>query len=343
MEHTGKTRLEPMAPAGLRTRPATNDDFGIAEELSNACDRAVIGEATGFGRHMRIALGMPTTDLQKDTIVVEDESGMMIGFGHVHSEPPHVQPRVTGYVHPDHRGRGIGTFLVHWGEARAREFVAQAPADAQVFMRTGIIQDDAHSAALLRDCGLERTRHFVMMRIDYDGEPEAPVWPDGVELRPVDLDRHDRQICAADEEIFEDHWGFVKKDPEQAYTHFRHWLESDPDLDPELWFVAWDGDQIAGISLCWPRADQDPTTGYIGILGVRRPWRGRGLAQALLRHSFCVFHERGYRGTALHADAENITGALRVYTKAGMHITRTFDHYEKELRAGRRIRTEALD
>ena len=107
--------------------------------------------------------------------------------------------------------------------------------------------------------------------------------------------------------------------------------------------MAWSGEEIAGISLCWPKGEGDPEKGYIGILGVRRAWRGKGLGLALLQHSFVEFYRRGKKQATLHADAENITGALRLYTKAGMHIHRQFDNYEKELRAGEELSTQTLD
>jgi ribosomal protein S18 acetylase RimI-like enzyme len=76
---------------------------------------------------------------------------------------------------------------------------------------------------------------------------------------------------------------------------------------------------------------------------VRRPWRKRGLGLALLRVAFREFHGRGYHKVGLGVDAENMTGALRLYEKAGMHVIRQFDLYEKEIRPGRELRVQTLD
>ncbi len=95
-----------------------------------------------------------------------------------------------------------------------------------------------------------------------------------------------------------------------------------------------DGDQIAGISLCWPHPDDDPDMGWVGILGVLSPWRRKGLALALLQHSFSEFWRRGKRKVGLGVDASNLTGAMRLYTKAGMSPYRQFDLYEKKIRPG---------
>ncbi len=95
--------------------------------------------------------------------------------------------------------------------------------------------------------------------------------------------------------------------------------------------------------LNWPRAESREHCGYAGILCVRRPWRGKGLGQALLNQTFGAFKERQKTQCALHADGENITGALQLYHRAGMHIEHQFDQFEKELRSGRDLRVTSLD
>jgi ribosomal protein S18 acetylase RimI-like enzyme len=105
-------------------------------------------------------------------------------------------------------------------------------------------------------------------------------------------------------------------------------------MDPSLLFLAMDGDEIAGFNLCRPHAFDDPEIGWVGSLGVLRPWRKRGIGLALLRHSFNEFYRRGKRKVGLGVDANNLTGALRLYENAGMRVYRAFDKYEKEMRPG---------
>jgi mycothiol synthase len=246
-------------------------------------------------------------------------------------------------VHPEHRDRGLGQHLVRWGEEQARRITAAAPEGTKTVVEAGLLAEDAYHAANLRDAGMTVSRYFVRMQVELDHELPAFTWPDGLELRPVDLEAHDRRICLASEEAFRDHWGWIVRSDDEAYERWRLWLDNDDRVDPSLWFVAWDGDEVAGMSICWPDVTEDPDCGYVGILCVRRAWRGRGLGMALLRHSFDVFRDRGRQRVALHADGENLTGALRLYRKAGMEIDRRFDHYEKELRAGRDLRVAQLD
>jgi ribosomal protein S18 acetylase RimI-like enzyme len=109
-----------------------------------------------------------------------------------------------------------------------------------------------------------------------------------------------------------------------------------------LYFIAMDGNEIAGINLCRPHIPYDADQGLVGSIGVRRPWRKRGLGLALLRHAFNEFYRRGTRKVGLGVDAQSLTGALRLYENAGMHIEQADDFYEKELRPGVEISVQSL-
>ena len=82
--------------------------------------------------------------------------------------------------------------------------------------------------------------------------------------------------------------------------------------------------------------------GWVDTLGVRRPWRRKGLGMALLQHSFGEFYRRGKYKVGLDVDSQNLTGATRLYERAGMHVARTYISYEKELRAGIELSTQAI-
>ncbi|HCR71100.1 MAG TPA: GNAT family N-acetyltransferase, partial [Anaerolineae bacterium] len=138
---------------------------------------------------------------------------------------------------------------------------------------------------------------------------------------------HARLVWEADNEAFRDHWG--SHDLKYEEWHQRK-LER-PEYDPTLWLIAWDGDQIAGFS----QNRYLNEIGWVGTLGVRRPWRKKGLALALLTHSFAEFYNRGIKTVGLGVDAANPTGATRLYEKAGMSVANEYVVYEKELRAGK--------
>jgi mycothiol synthase len=57
---------------------------------------------------------------------------------------------------------------------------------------------------------------------------------------------------------------------------------------------------------------------YVASLGVRRDQRGRGLAKALLRHTFARAYQAGFPRITLGVDATNPTGATALYRSVGM-------------------------
>lgn len=122
------------------------------------------------------------------------------------------------------------------------------------------------------------------------------------------------------------------------FEKWEHWTVKREDFDPTLWFLAFDGDQLAGASLCKYQVD----VGWVDDLGVRRPWRRKGLGLALLHHSFSEFYRRGMRKVGLGVDTQNLTGATRLYKRAGMQPVREYIGYEKELRAGVELSTQAI-
>jgi ribosomal protein S18 acetylase RimI-like enzyme len=103
------------------------------------------------------------------------------------------------------------------------------------------------------------------------------------------------------------------------------------------------GDEVAAVALCRARAHEDPEMGFVNTLGVRRPWRRQGLGLALLHHAFGEFYRRGQKRVGLGVDASNLTGATRLYERAGMHVARQFDLYEKEVRPGKELSTQAVE
>lgn len=191
----------------------------------------------------------------------------------------------------------------------------------------GVVQgDDDLMRSVYQDGGYELVRHSFQMRIELDGELPEPEWPDGLAVRTFEPGDEER-VYAASQDAFADHWDFHPQTFEQwrSYTLDRH------DFEPALWWLAEDGDDLAGIALNSWHFSGDPQFGWVQILGVRPPWRRRGLATALLRQSFRSFRERGATRVGLGVDAENTTGAVGLYERAGMRPVRRNDIYEKRL------------
>jgi ribosomal protein S18 acetylase RimI-like enzyme len=179
------------------------------------------------------------------------------------------------------------------------------------------------------------------MLIEMDAVVPGAEFPQGITVRTYNAQMDAAAAYLAQIDSFRDHFGFVEEPFEAGLKRFRHFWEQDG-FDPTLLFLAVDGDEVAGICLCPPHSIDDAGMGWVGTLGVRRPWRQRGIGLALLRHSFNEYYRRGKRKVGLGVDAQNLTGALRLYENAGMHVHQAFDQYEKELRPGVEISTQTL-
>jgi len=337
-------QLKVTLPEGFTERAATLDDLDEAVKLMNLWSQNLIGEDDITDVAMlRNEMELPDFKPEEDLRVVFDPDGKMVGYVEVWttSKPP-VHPWIYGRIHPDYEGMGIGTWLMKWAEDRALKALSGVPDDLRFAPRTGINMEATGSKKLFDDLGYKHIRSFYQMRINMDTPVPEPEWPEGMELRTYNPETDAEAVYRADTESFRDHFGFVEQPFEEGLRDFIHIMTKYEGFDPTLWFLAMDGKEIAGISLCRLRAFDDPDLGFVNILAVRRPWRKRGLGLALLRHSFNELYRRGQRKAGLGVDAENLTGALSLYEKAGMHVHRQFDSYEKELRAGKEISVQSL-
>jgi ribosomal protein S18 acetylase RimI-like enzyme len=178
---------------------------------------------------------------------------------------------------------------------------------------------------------LER-RGYRVVRASYDMEiplraaPDPPAWPEGVSSRRPRAGE-EPLFHRVQEEAFADHWGHVARD----YEEWAHLYGTMRPFDPELWLLAEAGGEPVGVAICEGGRDGDESTGWVHVLAVLRPWRGRGLGTALLRWSFAALRERGLETAALSVDAENTTGAVALYERAGMRVTSRFETWDKPL------------
>jgi ribosomal protein S18 acetylase RimI-like enzyme len=164
------------------------------------------------------------------------------------------------------------------------------------------------------------------MATSLDRPLPAPVWPAGIAVRTFIPGRDDRATFEAVEDAFRDLWGR----PRGTFERFSAMVTA-PGFDPALWLLAIDGDEIVATGL----ARALPDEGWIDVIGVRRPWRRRGIGLALLHSLLAAMQARGVRTAALSVDADSRTGAPRLYGRAGMTVRTSFLRYRKELRPGR--------
>lgn len=317
----------------LILRPAAWTDLeGVAQLILDVCTHD--GDATVAVTPEELAREWKNEGfiLETNAWVVEASNGQIVGYEEFNNRHAHAKYDGDGYVHPEFMGRGIGTAMLRAMDERAREEMKLAEPDLRVYIRNGMSIGDTISREMHEAEGYQPIRFSWRMEINLTEAPPAPVWPKGVELRPFVLADHNQAVFEAHEEAFSDHWGHTPG----TFANWQNRMTNREAFDPSLWFIAWDGDQIAGYSLCRYRMG----IGWVGSLGVRRPWRKHGLGMALLLHSFGEFHKRGMNTVGLGVDASNPTGATRLYQKAGMKIAAEYVIYEKEYRPGRDIEEE---
>jgi mycothiol synthase len=298
-------------------RPAGADDAEAIASLANELSQELYGENeidAGEVRHW-----LDTPDLGT---FVATADGAVVGYADVRDEE-HQRFPLDIRLAPSDRGQQASEALLGAVESWACE---RAQPDAIV---RGVVGDrDAVLRARYEESGYRLIRHSFLMQIDLDGEAKPPEWPAAISVRSFEPGRDDARVYEAQQESFADHWDHHR-------TPFEEWrrqmLES-PHFAPDLSLVAEENDEITGISLNAWHFSGDPGFGWVGILGVRRPWRRRGLGSALLRESFARFAERGATRVGLGVDAENTTGAVKLYERAGMRVVRRHDLYEKQLR-----------
>jgi mycothiol synthase len=292
----------------VNVRPATRDDLAAIAELFGSIEEAV------HGRHPQLAASavdgwLHTISFETNTWLFEEDGQVVAAaFAQCFGE----RGNSVGGVRPSHWGRGLGTRLVETMEERVAEEGARRT-------QAWTVAGDAAAASLFERHGYREVRRFWEMAIELNEDPSEP----SVRVEPF-REEDAQAFHAALEESFADHWEHT---PEPFDDWWARQLRRE-NYDPSLWFVIRNGREIAGVARCEPR----PPVGWVGALGVRREFRGRGYGRALLQHSFREFLGRGFTRAALGVDAANPTGATQLYESVGMHEEQENVVWEKVLR-----------
>jgi mycothiol synthase len=310
--------------SGLRLRPyAGNQDIPGVVSVINAewshdgvSSRATVGEkVASYGE------ASPMFDAHRDVTVAELD-GSVVGYAirgwHDAADSNLREYRVDGAVVPGLRRRGFGRTILIESMRLARELAATH--DTPRSRAFGSMSHEGQHAdeALLRSEGFTPARYFYeMVRPTLDDVPEIEL-PSGLHTRSMGRDDA-AAVFAADAEAFRDHWGGFDDSP----AEIDRWMQR-PEFNPDLWVIAFDGDEIAGgvILGIYPEenADLGVQRGWLDSVFTRRPWRGRGVARALIAQSLRRLREVGMNSAVLGVDAANPTGALGLYERAGFEV-----------------------
>lgn len=322
---SGDMTIRAALPAGFSARAATRDDAGAVARLRSAY-QAEVGDTSVVLAEEQLN-DWQGVNLAEDTILVFASDGSLVAHADIMNRR-FLRVSVYGGVHPQRRHQGLGTYLVRWGEAWTRDHMDRAPADARITVQHYINSQNEAARALIEALGYSYGHTIYVMRIVMDEPPPAPEPIEGARVRTFVPGQDERAAFDAVEDAFRDIRGRPPGD-------FESWLAltENERRDPGLWFLAEDEQRREIVGTCLAR--QVPGGGgWVGNVGVRRPWRRHGLALALLHAAFGEFYRRGERRVELSVDAGSPTGAPRLYTRAGMRVAQSISLYRKELRPG---------
>ncbi len=311
-------------PEGWTVREPVPEDAEAIARLTNEATIAETGVPFATAADVRDELTRPDRGPLSGTLVF-DGDGSPIGYTQVREASDEVV-HLFVFTHPSVWGRGLSTWLIRRDEARVAE---RWPGGVPV--RLSSYGGNEAAVRLFAALGYERVRTFWSMEISLEEPPPPPVIDEGISIRTFEREQDEHAVHAAFAEAFEDHWG-------SAYSSFERWVHQEIEgegsrFDPTLWFVALEGAEVVGAATCSSGWASDEGAAQVGMLGVRRPWRRRGIALALLHTAFGEFHRRGIPRAQLGVDSANPTGATRLYERAGMHPIRSWEIWEKRVAA----------
>jgi GNAT superfamily N-acetyltransferase len=234
------------------------------------------------------------------------------------------------HLHPDWRGKGIGRAMSGHLIERIKVVADEHPPEAEKFIQSWGGDTRIWWDEVMTDLGLAPIRYGIEMTRSCSQPVEVLPLPEGIKIRPVE-DEMVRPIFNAVVEAMQDHWNYVEPDEQD----FAAWQDN-PNFDPSLWVVAWDGDQVVGTVLNFINEEENSNAcrlrGYTETISTRRPWRRKGIARALLTTSIQMFIDMGMEETALGVDTENLSGALNLYTSVGYTEKKRFITYRNKLK-----------
>jgi ribosomal protein S18 acetylase RimI-like enzyme len=315
--------VRPLRWDGRRPHP---DDLDLVAEAYREYETALTGSVDAARADLESYLELPDCDRAETALLVDGDD--VVGSVYVQAEHVGKDVYVDVVVTTDERRRRATEAGVAHAAAAAGRIVAGRGEPGWTLRLTCPVQDDV-LADVATEHGLERVRQFLRMQIDSDSPAipaVAPTLPPGVELVVRDDEETRRALWAVDNEAFLDHWNFTPWPYEDWWEHFTAGSARDPD---GWWLLTVDGEPAAFCILDESRAELGQ--GYVSVLGVRRAYRGRGLASLLLRRAFVRYRDMGRSATLLGVDAESLTGAVGVYERVGMRAVRVLQGWAREL------------
>lgn len=308
-------------------RALTRSDLPALHALLSEAARADGEDHVEDPDDLALQFDDPWSEPARDSLLAVDADGRLCGYGRLFVNPD-PNPERTSFlqttVAPAHRGRGLEDEILEWLEARARMHPPPAHDASPLSWRLRTALRDTRTGDIdrLMRRGYRPARDYHHMRRDLEAQLPPAAWPPGVTLRAY-MPGDETALWSAHVAAFADHWGYQLETP----ADFRQLVIDSATFRPDLTLLAWADDEVVAYAINRVADADNARTGLaegkISLLGTRRAWRGRGLGHALLSETLRRFKAAGLTHAALTVDAENITGALRLYTGLGFVVVRT--------------------
>ncbi|GAA4705934.1 GNAT family N-acetyltransferase [Nocardioides conyzicola] len=287
-------------PAGLSGRPLVMSDARAVFEVMAAQESHDTGE---IGIEEGDIVGdwqRPSYDVSASTIGVFDGEALVAYAEHMGAD------RGDAAVHPDYRGRGIGTVLAGWMQARARA------AGASVVGMP--VPRGSDGDRLLEALGYHvRWESWVLQLPEGATVPERAL-PAGYTIREATPDDYEACWTVLEDAFLE--WSVRDREP---FEDFLSRTVERPGFEPWNLRLVTDADGVAvGATVVRPVG----TEGYVDRIATRKDQRGQGIAQAMLVDAFAAARAHGATTSGLNTDSR--TGALGLYERVGMVVTQTW-------------------
>lgn len=223
-----------------------------------------------------------------------------------------------GHLLPGHRGRGLGSAMLDWAEARIRRLVRQHGTALTAVFGANATASERDATALLLGAGYRRVFSLVELELaDLRQLPDSGPWPAGIRIGSV---------ARSD---YREAWKTVVDSyADAAFTEYWTFERFLATAVPSCWRAARDGEQVAGVVLCSLRRC-DPTIGEVEELSVRTDWRRRGLGRALLLDGLRCLREHGAESARLYTGTANPFRSYDLYESVGFRRLTEYGRYRK--------------
>ncbi|GAA0816925.1 GNAT family N-acetyltransferase [Spirilliplanes yamanashiensis] len=313
-------------PAGWSTRRPVAADAPAILAVVHASDIAAVGEPDFSLDDVAEGLSGPYVDASRDSWLALDPAGEIAAWGYLRNSSGGARDFVEVYARPGHgepAQRPLLAMLLRRVAERAGEL-----GHPVMTARGGAVPTETAWIAALTAAGFGFVKRYNRMRGLLAGvAPTPPPPPPGVRIRAVGTDDAElRRFHAVLEEAFVD-------SRDHLPTTYEDWRAGLPGINPAEWFVAEVDGEPAGI-LQSEDPDEQESEGWVKMLAVRRPYRRRGVGEALLRHAFAAYAAHGRTHAGLGVDLTNPTDPVRLYRAVGLEPVYAADMYERPVAAG---------